>query len=148
MGLGLRPAAVNDPNRTKAVPSDWLFYEPPPPGPVVAPPPGPDRDGKINLTVRTADLHGGGLMRYFQDPDRPEHIEHWKDTSSWVSWDFEAADGNYTLDVIYACDAYSAGGRYALSVGCNRLTATVADTGGWPSYRTERLGAVRLAAGP
>ncbi|MDB5354680.1 MAG: signaling protein [Phycisphaerales bacterium] len=143
VGLGWVP-----PRATKAVAisSEALYHAPVPAGPVVAGRPGPDGDGKILLPAGAADLHNAGSARFVQNNEQM-HIGGWENTSTWMSWDFDAPEGDYDVDINYACDGGNAGSQYVLSVGGNRITAKAADTGGWSSYTPTRLGRIRLAAG-
>jgi hypothetical protein len=144
LGLGWIP-----PRATKAVAisSEALFHAPVPAGPILAGRPAPDADGKIHLLAGAADAHNpsGG---YFAQRDGLEGwFGAWQNVSTWLSWDFDVPEGDYDVEIDHACDGESAGSEYALSVGANRITASVADTGGWSNYSTKRVGRVRLAAG-
>jgi len=74
-----------------------------------------------------ADLHNAGSARFVQNNEQM-HIGGWENTSAWMSWDFDAPEGDYDVDIVYACDGGNAGSQYVLSVGGNRITAKAADT--------------------
>jgi hypothetical protein len=139
LGLGwIAPGAI----KAKAAPNDAFFRDPLPPGPVTGDYSRPGPDGQIQLAAATAALHGPGL-RY----GTSDQIGAWKELNEWVSWDFEAPEGTYNVDINYACDGKSAGSKYVLSIGTNRMSGSASDTGGWQHFTTLRLGAVHLGAG-
>jgi len=140
LGLGwIAPGAT----KAKAVPNDVFFRDPLPPGPVTVAWSRPGTDGQIQLAAANAALHGLGL-RYVNELDQ---IGYWKELNDWVSWDFDAPEGAYFVDVNYACNGKSAGSKYSLSIGTNRMSSTSIDTGGWQHPMTLRLGQVHLGAG-
>jgi hypothetical protein len=144
MGLGWIP-----PRATKAVAisSDALFHAPLPAGPLVAGRPAPDGEGKILLPAGAAELHNARRAQLVQNKDSMDHIGAWDSTSTWLSWDFDAPEGDYDVDLEYACDGGNAGSDCAVFVAGNRMTMRAVDSGGWSSFTTTRLGRVRLAAG-
>jgi hypothetical protein len=142
LGLGwISPGAI----KAKAVPNDSFFRDPLPPGPVTADYSRPGPDGQIQLAAASATLHGPGLR--YGNGNTSDQIGAWKELNEWVSWDFEAAEGTYNVDLDYACDGKSAGSKYVLSIGTNRMSGSVSDSGGWQHFTTLRLGQVRLGAG-
>jgi hypothetical protein len=152
MGLGWRPANVKNPDKTRPVPPEVLFYESPAPGPIAAPLPSQTvESGPIILAPAAAEIHGDGPIHFYHAVGpKPDRIGYWNATSLWVSWDFEAPEGAYAVDVNYACKKDSAGSRYVLSVGpspTNRLTPLVTGSNSWDDFRTERLGIIRLGPG-
>jgi hypothetical protein len=98
----------------------------------------------VVLSAPAGRLTGGG--RFTQDAGRRDHFEDWSRAVT-AEWDFDVPAGDYAVDVIYACDGHNAGTSFAVTVGATRLAGTVADTGGWSGYSTQRVGAVRLGAG-
>jgi hypothetical protein len=143
MGLGWIPPRAK---KAVAISAEMLFHEPIPAGPIAPSPVRPENDGRLNLVAARAELHGSG--RYTQEREYPEHIEYWNSAGAPITWDFESPEGDYTVDVVYACDGNNNGAEYLISVGDGRLPGKVADTGGFGTYRTDRLGAVRLTGGP
>jgi hypothetical protein len=143
MGLGwTAPGAT----RPRAVPLSSLFHEPIPPGPVIQPYVGPGPDGSIQLTAGAATIHSP-RMTYLDDGDRATHLQGWEQLTDWVAWDFSAREGDYFVDVNYACDSHNAGSEYALSVGMIRFNGAVSDSGGWTNYDTARVGRIHLSPG-
>ena len=143
MGLGwIAPGAI----KPRAVPESALFHEPIPPGPVIQPYARAGADGAIELPAGTATIHSPH-MTYVDDGDRATHLGGWEQATDWVSWDLDAREGDYFVDVNYACDGNNAGSNYALSVGINRFNGAVSDTGGWGNFDTARLGRVHLGPG-
>ncbi|MDB5329063.1 MAG: hypothetical protein JWP03_214 [Phycisphaerales bacterium] len=144
IGLGWIPPRANSP---VAISSDALFHAPFVAGPLAASRPVPDGDGKILLLAGNCDLHNPDNARFGQGNEHLNYLGWWENVATWLSWDFDAPEGEYDVDIEYASDTDSAGSRYMLSVGGNRITATIADTGGWLNYPPTRLGRVRLDAG-
>src|SRR5665213_1465752 len=142
MGLGWIPPRGK---RAVAISADSLYHASAPAGPIAPPSPHSDVNGKIALMAVYAQAHNGA--RFIQDT-RGDHIEQWDNPTKWIDWEFDAPGGDYAVDLNYACDANHANAGYVLSVGANRLPGSSADTGGWASYRTQRLGQIRLVAGP
>ncbi len=130
----------------RAVPESALFHEPIPPGPAIQPCALAGADGSIQLAAGAAMIHSPHIT-YADDENRPNHLGGWEQLSDWVSWDFDAREGDYFVDVNYACDGGNAGSDYSLSIGINRLNGVVADTGGFGNYETARLGRVHLGTG-
>jgi hypothetical protein len=142
LGLGwVAPGAT----RACAIPAEAFFHDPLPPGPVYADLTQPNPAGKIELTAAAATMHG--LSRFVQGGKDPAHLDHWADPGDWVSWDFEAADGEYDVDLLFSCPSDNAGGAYSLSVGNNVINGPVQSTGSWSDFQTVRAGRARLAAG-
>ncbi|MDB5303070.1 MAG: OmpA/MotB domain protein [Phycisphaerales bacterium] len=144
MGLGWIPPRAN---KAVAISPEALFHAPVPAGPVVAGRPAPDGDGKILLPAGAADPHNAGSAFFAQRDGREGWFGAWQNVSTWLSWDFDAPEGDYDVEIDHACDGEGAGSEYVLSVGGSRITAVVTDTGGWSNYATKRLGRVRLVAG-
>jgi hypothetical protein len=141
LGLGwIAPGAI----KAKAVPNDAFFRDPLPPGPIVEAYARPHADGQIELSAGAAALHGPGLQ--YRDAD-PDHVAVWRQLNEWLSWDLEAHQGSYAVDISYGCDAKTAGSTFAVSIGTNRLSAKVIDTGGWNRFQTVRVGQVHLGPG-
>ena len=142
IGLGwIAPGAT----KPKAIPESAYFHEPIPPGPVIVPYTRPDADGRVRLNWDVATVHGPGIG--YSDAADHESVAYWTDIGDWVHWDFDAAEGDYAVNIEYSCKGKSAGSTYVLSVGTNRLAGIVTGTAGWESYDTIRLGQVHLGPG-
>jgi hypothetical protein len=146
LALGWRPAAAEI-GLTKAIPSDALYHDPPPPGPVFDPPAGPGADGAVTLHAAAARMYGGPRLHRLNDRD-PGYVANWTRLSAWVGWDLHAPRGAYDVEIELSCDGTNAGSEYAVSIGPYRLESTVPDSGGWGQFVTRTLGRIRLAEGP
>lgn len=99
-------------------------------------------DGTVTARADKATIHGGGA-RYEKAGDR-DNIGFWNDPGTWVSWEVPSARaGTYALELVYAADQGN-GGEIKVSVGDESVRHTVEVTGGWGTFRTKRVGTVRL----
>jgi hypothetical protein len=134
-------------DKAAMVPPAAFYHEPIALGPAVEPYARMGTDGVIHLAAIAATAHGPEIGYADGEQSRPDHIGAWNHPTDWVSWDLDAADGDYFVDVNYACDGGNAGSNYTLSVGTNRLNGQVSDTGGWKNCKMTRLGRVHLGPG-
>jgi len=57
-------------------------------------------------------------------------------------------DGDYGVELTYACDDGSAGSEFSVGISdAAKVTGKVDGTGAWNQFKTVSLGKVRLAAG-
>jgi putative membrane-bound dehydrogenase-like protein len=99
------------------------------------------------LTLRAADAEIRGEQITFETEFG--NAGYWHGAKDHVTWrvDLPAA-ATFDVHLDYACDPGSAGNRFAVDGGTPTVRGTVADTGGWASYRTVKVGTVALPAGP
>lgn len=103
-------------------------------------------DGVLRLAAVDAEVHGR-TARYEKGGGK-DNIGFWTNPADWVSWDVETeGDGDYRVDVSLACESGTGGAEFELSAGSGRLTGKVPETGTWATFRTARLGTLRLGAG-
>ncbi len=103
-------------------------------------------DGSVHLKARLATVHGR-IARY-ESGGGKDNIGFWTDQKDWVSWAFILrTPGDFVVEVTFACDTGSGGGRYSLSVGRQVLEATVEETGSWTNFVTKQIGTLSLKAG-
>jgi hypothetical protein len=144
IGLGWIPPRAT---RAIAISSEALFHAPAPAGPIIAPRSQRDPDGNILLLAACADIHNPTSTVFAQGKDHMDWVGNWDSVGTWLSWDFDAPQGDYDVEIAYACDGPSSGSEVVASVGANRLSTRIADTGGWSNFPTTKLGRIRLAAG-
>ncbi len=107
----------------------------------------PSADGTILLPAHAAVVHGERL-RYEPSPVK-NTLGFWTQAEDWVHWDFVLPRaGRYRLEALQGCGPGSGGAEVEIAVGDQRLTMTVADTGGFQNFVRRELGELRLPAGP
>src|SRR5262249_22401550 len=72
----------------------------------------------------------------------------WNSEDNRAVWTIEPSKaGKYAVWLDYACSDQSAGNKFLLEAGGQRLTDVVAGTGGWSNYKQSKVGEIELAAG-
>jgi arylsulfatase A-like enzyme len=103
----------------------------------------PDKDGKIVMHARTADVHGVNL-RYEPAPHKVT-LGYWTRVEDWASWEFTTLKpGEYTVEILQGCGKGQGGSEVNLAVGAQTLTFVVEDTGGFQSFKPRELGVIKL----
>ncbi|MCA9174809.1 MAG: arylsulfatase [Planctomycetales bacterium] len=106
----------------------------------------------------------GGIVRSNRFPNC-SYFTNWKSTDDRISWDVEVgADGEYEVEMHYACPADSVGSLIELSLGDARLRATISEPHDPPvrggehdrleraesyvkDFRPMKLGTIKLSKG-
>lgn len=105
----------------------------------------PNDERKLVLTAANAHLYGPEI-RYYHD-DRL--IGDWHTAQDYALWEMEIAQpGTYDVAIEWSCADHTAGNAFRVEVASGSLTGTVDGTGGWTTFRREKVGAVTLDAGP
>jgi alpha-mannosidase len=103
-------------------------------------------DGTIQLIAQEATIHGktAYVQRNFTGNN---DICTWTNIDDWVSWQFSLKQpGEYVVDLRYSCANGSEGSTFELVVGDQKLTEKIEKaTGSWYSFRTLKVGTVKLA---
>jgi alpha-L-fucosidase len=116
------------------------------------------------LILKAADAEIKGSTARLQGSGDDANIGYWTNAEDAVNWTVEVdRPGTYKVEVRYACEPGSEGSTYTVSAwppgageggvgrkidNNNDLRATVASTGGWGAFKTERLGgSLRLERG-
>jgi alpha-L-fucosidase len=106
-------------------------------------------DGSFTLKAEDADLHGSGAQ--VETKDNIPNIGFWTNQNDTVSWDVDVPkEGDYTVEIEYACPPESAGSTYRVRAGnaTEGVMGTIGDTGDWAKFRVEALsGTLHLPAG-
>ena len=100
----------------------------------------------IFLAAEDAEIEGE-VAEYEGAPDK-RCIGQWTNSKTVVGWgEVNVSDpGEYSVDLIYACQSDQAGGSFTVEIGMTTLKGTVEATGSWSDFRTLRVGKVNLAA--
>ncbi|MSR57503.1 MAG: c-type cytochrome [Planctomycetaceae bacterium] len=101
-------------------------------------------DGAVALLASNCGIYGNQIA--FETPFR--NIGFWHDPNDHVVWSMQSPDpAEYDVWLDWACDDSSSGNSYVLTGAQPAIRGTVAGTGGWSTYRQQRIGTLRLAAG-
>lgn len=85
-------------------------------------------DGIVSLHARTADIHGSMLR--FQSPPHLDSLGYWGKQEDWASFEFELTKtGKFDVEMLYCCKKEDAGSKLELSVGGQKLSQIVQETG-------------------
>jgi alpha-L-fucosidase len=99
-------------------------------------------DGTIALRAADAAVHGDTAQ--YESGDGKDNIGFWTKQEDWVSWEVAVTKpGTFAVEVTYACADGTGGSEYAVSAGDQQAAGKVEATGGWASFRTDKIG--RLA---
>ena len=100
-------------------------------------------DGTIALKAADAAVHGDTAQ--YESGDGKDNIGFWTNKEDWVSWDVSVAKpGAFTVEVTYACADGTGGSEYVVSAGDQQVAGKVEVTGGWASFKTEKIGALKI----
>ncbi len=91
-------------------------------------------DGSVTLKAADADIQGERIK--YETRRGQGNIGAWSRAKDYVSWDFAVKHpGTFEVEATYACDRKSAGSKFNVQVGDQKLSSEVEDTGGWRTYR-------------
>jgi len=100
-------------------------------------------DGSVVLHARDVTIHGVNVR--YEPPAHKNTIGYWTQQGDWVSWDFSLAKpGAFTVEVLQGCGKGSGGAEVEVSIGGERLTFTVQDTGHFQNFIARDIGTVTL----
>jgi alpha-L-fucosidase len=106
--------------------------------------PGQEGDGTLTLPADLAEIHGGGAQ--LEAVGGQPNIGFWTNARDWVSWRFKLSKpGRFDVTASVATPAESS--KFELAVADQRLTAEVAGTGNYQTFKTVKLGAIELKQG-
>ncbi len=99
-------------------------------------------DGSLKLVAEEATTHGNQIK--FEAGDNRNSIGFWVDSADWIEWQFKVtAPGKFkvTADI-----AATGSGKFTVSAGGSRLSATAPNTGDYGKFQKVELGVIELAA--
>ncbi len=107
----------------------------------------PASGGLFTLKAVDAEVHGN-TAQYEQGPER-DNIGFWIDQKDFVTWTIEVPrDGNYQIEVTYACPNENAGSEFSVGVDGRPLCKSkVQATGSWGTFKPFVIGELDLKAG-
>src|SRR5439155_3181331 len=101
-------------------------------------------DGSLLLPATAAEIYGATLV--FEPQYR--NLGYWSSADDHAIWTVQVPKaGKYEVWIDYACDNGNAGTSFAIDADAGSVTATVAGTGNWDTYRKIKIGTLTLAAG-
>ena len=102
-----------------------------------------NRDGSVGLSAIEATTHGHNV-RYEAGKER-DSLGFWTDASDWVEWDFQVnRPGKFR---VLADIATLGASSFVISCMGQELSATVASTGDYGTFKTLEAGTLELRAG-
>jgi arylsulfatase A len=100
----------------------------------------------ILLHSRNVTVHGT-TVRY-EPAEKKNTIGYWMRKEDWVSWDFEVTKpGSYELIAMQGCGKGSGGSEVEFSIGDQKQSMVVKDTGGFQNFVERSVGTYTLTAG-
>jgi hypothetical protein len=103
----------------------------------------PTPEGPIMLHARDAIVHGQ-MVRYEPEPHK-NTIGYWSNPADWVRWEFNVTKpGTYGVEILQGCGKGSGGSTVDFSVGEQKLTVTVQDTGHFQNFVPRDIGKVKF----
>ncbi|HEV3004983.1 MAG TPA: c-type cytochrome, partial [Pirellulales bacterium] len=100
--------------------------------------------GEFWLLAQDCEIYGKTLI--FEP--QYHNLGYWQSDDDHAVWSCDVTrPGKYAVSLDYACDNSAAGQTVAVEVADQRLTAKVAGSGNWDTYRQLQLGQVELPSG-
>jgi len=103
-----------------------------------------DDRGQLTLAATNAEIHGPSIIY----EATYKNIGFWRREADRVVWQIEIAKANeYSVSLNYACADSTAGNRFVLQIGEQKLMGKIDGTGTWDDYQEVEIGKVTLSAG-
>lgn len=104
----------------------------------------PDAEGVLQLLAKNCEVFGNEIKIW----DKYQCLGWWNSREDKAVWTFELPKpGRYSVLLNWSCDDGSAGNRYSLKVADTTIVHPVESSGGWETYRIQKIGEVDLSAG-
>ncbi len=101
------------------------------------------KDGSILLHCKWAEVRGV-MLRYEPLPHK-NTLGYWVRAEDWASWEFTVTKpGKFTVEVLQGCGKGQGGSDVEVSVGNQKLTFTVEDTGHFQNFKPHEIGSVTI----
>lgn len=114
----------------------------PAPNPDYRPNP-PDKEGRIEMHARSADVHGVTLR--FEPLPHKDTLGYWVDPNDWASFEFTVTTpGTYRVEVWQGCGNGSGGSEVEFRCGDQTLAMQVEETGGFQNFKRREIGSLKF----
>ncbi len=114
---------------------------------VVEPPKEKPADGSIVLVAEEAALEGEQIGLERKDSEH-DNIGYWLDPKASATWSVDlAADTEYDVSLVLACQPGSAGDAFEVVIGKSVVGGTVPSTGSWEEFKRVAVGRVKVKGG-
>jgi len=101
-------------------------------------------DGTMELAIALAEIHNeSGGNAQIEDIGGKSSIGWWTNERSWIGWEFEVETPGL-FDVVGSIACPSAGSKFDIAAGDEKLTAEAPDTGSYQDFKTVKLGQLRI----
>jgi arylsulfatase A-like enzyme len=98
-----------------------------------------DKEGVVKLHAKTAEVHGVQLR--FEPLPHKDTLGFWTRAEDTASWEFTITKpGKFAVEVLQGCGKGQGGSEVEASVGEQKLTFTVEDTGGFQNFKAVAIG--------
>ena len=100
-------------------------------------------DGSILLHCKWAEVHGV-MLRYEPLPHK-NTLGYWVRVEDWASWEFTVTKpGKFTIEVLQGCGKGQGGSEVDVSMGEQKVTFIVEDTGHFQNFKPRDIGTVTI----
>ncbi len=104
----------------------------------------PDKENTLLLVAANGEIYGTTLILEKQHGN----LGYWTSEDDHAVWTIDVAKpGKYAVWLDWACEESMAGKKFLLQAGPNQLTAKVAGTGNWDTYKQAKVGEIVLPVG-
>ncbi|MFL5340663.1 MAG: sulfatase-like hydrolase/transferase [Gemmataceae bacterium] len=101
------------------------------------------KDGTILLHARTAEVHG--IQLRFEPLPHKNTLGFWTRPEDWASWEFTVTTpGKFTVEVLQGCGKGQGGSMVEVSLGDQKLSFTVEDTGHFQNFKARDIGTLMI----
>jgi arylsulfatase A-like enzyme len=103
-------------------------------------------NGIVSLPAKAATPHGEKLR--YEEQTYKNTLGFWVNKDDWAEWSCDVPSaGKYEVDILQGCGKGSGGARVEFTVGAEKFTTTVVETGHFQHFIRRSLGTVDLPAG-
>jgi len=107
--------------------------------------PGQAADGSVTLPAALAEIRGNQAQ--VESIDGQPSVGYWTNARDVVAWSFKVERGG-RFDVTATAATPAQSSKFELIVGEQKLTAEIASTGSYQTFKTVKLGTIEIKQGP
>lgn len=101
------------------------------------------QDGTSAITLPASSATTWSEMTRYEPNPEKQCLGFWTSADDFAEWEFEVnTPGRYTVTISHGCGGGNEGSEVAILSGDHRLTFTVADTGGFQSWKDLAIGEI------